>query len=72
MGVHIYSVKANSEAGNIRVYIMITQKGQSYKVFSQGSPGVTQENSAGCLESRRKSAAGVMYLSFRIHPKNYF
>ena len=41
MGVHIYSVKANSEAGNIRVYIMTTQKGQSYKLFSQGSPGVT-------------------------------
>ena len=69
MGVHIYRVKANSEAGDIRVYIMITQKGQSYKVFSQGSPGVTQENSAGCLESRRKSAAGVTYLSFRIERK---
>ena len=41
MDVHIYSVKANSEAGNIRVYIMTTQKGQSYKLFSQGSPGVT-------------------------------
>ena len=41
MGVHIYSVKANSEAANIRVYIMTTQKGQSYKFFTQGSPGVT-------------------------------
>ena len=41
MDVHIYSVKANSGAGNIRVYIMTTQKGQSYKLFSQGSPGVT-------------------------------
>ena len=30
MKVHIYSVKAKSEAGNIRVkYIMTTKKGQS-------------------------------------------
>ena len=38
MKVHIYSVKAKSQAGNIRVkYIMTTQKGQSQKKISQGS-----------------------------------
>ena len=32
MKVHIYSVKAKSQAGNVRVkYIMTTQKGQSQK-----------------------------------------
>ena len=32
---HIYSVKAKSQAGNIRVkYIMTTQKGQSRKKMS--------------------------------------
>ena len=30
----IYSVKAYSQAGNIRVYIMTTQKGHSHKILS--------------------------------------
>ena len=35
MEVHIYSVKAKSQAGNILVkYIMTTQKGQSRKKIS--------------------------------------
>ena len=35
MEVHIYSVKAKSQADNIRVkYIMTTQKGQSQKKIS--------------------------------------
>ena len=35
MEVHIYSVKANSQAGNIWVKgIMATQKGQSWKKIS--------------------------------------
>ena len=37
MEVHIYSVKANSQAGNIEVKYIITQKGQSQKKISQGS-----------------------------------
>ena len=37
MKVHIYSVKAKSQAGNIRVkYIMATQKGQNQKKISKG------------------------------------
>ena len=37
MKVHIYSVKAKSQAGNIRVkYIMTTQKGQSRKKINLG------------------------------------
>ena len=35
MKEHIYSVKAKSQAGNIRVkYIITTQKGQSWKKMS--------------------------------------
>ena len=34
----IYSVKANSEAGNIRVHIMTTKKCQSGKILSYRSP----------------------------------
>ena len=34
MEVHIYSVKANSQAGNIEVKYIITQKGQSQKKIS--------------------------------------
>ena len=38
MEVHIYSVKAKSQAGNIWVnYIMRTQKSQSQKKISKGS-----------------------------------
>ena len=38
MEVRIYSDKAKSQAGNIRVtYIMTTQKGQSRKKINQGS-----------------------------------
>ena len=37
MKVHIYNVKAKSQAGNIRVkYIRATQKGQSQKKTSTG------------------------------------
>ena len=32
----IYSVKANSQAGNIRAYMVTTQKGQSCKTLSKG------------------------------------
>ena len=34
MGLHIYSVKAKSQAGNIRVKDMTAQKGQSRKILS--------------------------------------
>ena len=34
MDVLIYSVKANSKAGNVTVNVMTTQKGQNHKKFS--------------------------------------
>ena len=38
MEVHIYSVKAKSQIGNIWVKdIITTQKGQSYNILSKGS-----------------------------------
>ena len=37
MDLPIYSVKANSQAGNKWVYVMTTQKGQSRKILSLGS-----------------------------------
>ena len=37
MEVRIYSVKANIQACNIRVYITITQNGQCRKILSQVS-----------------------------------
>ena len=73
MKVHIYSVKAKSQAGNIIVkYIMTTQKGQSRKKISQEF----QESHLGSLcimlEIQQRalgpgeSAAGATYLSLRI------
>ena len=37
MDVRIYSVRANSQAGNIWVYVMTTQKGKSHKILNLGS-----------------------------------
>ena len=34
MGVGMYGVKATSQAGNIRVYVMTTQKDQNRKILS--------------------------------------
>ena len=39
--MRIYSVKANSEAGNIWVYVMTTQKDQNRKILSWGSQKLT-------------------------------
>ena len=55
MDVSIYSVKANSQVGNVRVFIMTTQKGQSHTRYSAWDPknlcNLT-ENLAGGLGSR--------------------
>ena len=71
MPTELGGVKTNGEAGNIRVYIMTIQKGQSCKLLSQGSwkfmyfaKKIKQETSG-----PGKSAAGVMYPSLRIHLK---
>ena len=72
MEVHIYSVKAKSQAGNIRVkYIMTTQKGQSRKKISQGYQEFHLGNLPIMLEIQQRasgpgeSAAGATYLSLR-------
>ena len=58
MKAHIYSVKAKSQAGNIWVKDIMTAA-RDYKNLC-----ILPENSAG------ESAAGVTYLSMRIHPKS--
>ena len=58
MEVHIYSVKAKSQAGNIWVKDVMTAA-RDHKNLR-----ILLENSA------RGSAAGVRYLSIRIHPKS--
>ena len=73
MKVHIYSVKAKSQAGNIRVkYIMATQKGQRRKKISQGYQESHLGNLHIMLEIQPRalgpgeSATGAKYLSLRI------
>ena len=34
MDVSVYSVKAKSQAGNIKVFLMTTQEGQGRKILS--------------------------------------
>ena len=58
MEVHIYSVKAKSQAGNIWVKDIMTAA-RDHKNLC-----ILLENSAG------ESTAGVTYLSMRIHPKS--
>ena len=58
MEVHIYSVKANSQAGNIWVKDIMTAARNRKNLC------ILQENSAG------ESAARVTYLSMRIHLKS--
>ena len=58
MEVHIYSVKAKSQAGNIWVKDIMTAARDRKNLC------ILLENSAG------ESAAGVSYLSIRIHPKS--
>ena len=73
MTEHIYSVKAKSQAGNIRVkYIMTTQKGKSRMKISQGYKERHLGNLRNILQIQQRasgpgeSAAGAMYLSLRI------
>ena len=58
MEVHIYSVKAKSQAGNIRVKDIMTVARDCKNLC------ILPENSVG------ESAAGVIYLSMRIHLKS--
>ena len=63
MDMRICSDKANSEAGNIRVYAIATQKGQCRKILNQGSQEIYAfllENSAGDLGSRRERFWGYV------------
>ena len=74
MEVHIYSVKAKSQLGNIWVkYIMITQKDQSQNKISLGSKESQLENLLILLKTQLRvsdpgeSTAGATYQSVRIH-----
>ena len=58
MEVHIYSVKAKSQAGNIWVKDIMAVARDRKNLC------ILPENSAG------ESAAGITYLSMRIHPKS--
>ena len=58
MEVHIYNVKAKSQAGNIWVKDIMTAARDCKNLC------ILLENSAG------ESAAGVSYLSIRINPKS--
>ena len=73
MIVHIYSVKADSQAGNIRVKsLMTTQKGQSQKKISEEYYESHLGNLHIMLEIQQRascpgeSAAGATYQSLRI------
>ena len=72
MVVHIHSVKAKSQAGNVQVKdIMTIQKGQSgKKIRDLKKLRILLENSAEGLESRRECCWS--YVSVRIHPKSYY
>ena len=57
--------KASSQAGNIRVYVITTQKNQCHKILSQKSQKVYAfllENSPGGLGSRRERFSGNVSL----------
>ena len=60
MEVHIHSVKANSQAGNISVKDIMTAARDHKNLY------ISPENSAG------ESAAGVTYISMTIHPKRCY
>ena len=57
LDVRIYRVKANSQAGNIRVYMMTKQKGESREIVSKGSR-ILPDYLAGGLGSRRERCWG--------------
>ena len=68
--IYIYSVKAKSQASNIRAkYIMTTQKDQSQKNISQGSKESDLGNLCIMLEIQQRASgtvesdAGATYLS---------
>ena len=59
MEVHIYSVKAKSQAGNVQVKdVMTTQKGQSEKKRDLKNLRILLENSAEGIGSRRECCWG--------------
>ena len=54
--VSMHSVRANNQAGNIKVFLMTTQKGQVHKILRLGSRNlcILPENSVGGFGSRRE------------------
>ena len=71
MDVRIYSVKANSHAGDMSLYYYNTKNSKPQDTLL----GISKIY-ASCQEVQQgsscpgESAAGVTYLSFRIHPKS--
>ena len=65
----IYRVKANTQAGNTRVKVMTTQKGQYPRYLPRDLKNlrVFPENST---EGPVECIAGVTHLSLRIHSKS--
>ena len=73
LDMRISSDKANSQTGNIRVYLMAAQKGQCCKILSSRDLKKfmlicwkIQQGASGPGDS----AFGVMYLFWMIHPKS--
>ena len=73
MGVRIYSVKVNSQAGKIWLHVMATQKRPKphYSAWGLKDLRILPENVFGA-SSPGESDAGVTYISLRILPKMSF
>ena len=75
MQVHIYSVKAKSQAGNMSQRYNTTQK-KTQKAKAERKSARGLKNYAFCQKIQQRasgpgeSAAGVTYVSIRIHPKS--
>ena len=64
MDVCRYSVKVNSQAGKIWVYVMTVRKAARYSAWCL-------KNLVADFRSRREHCWGYVSLSFRIHPKSF-
>ena len=69
MGVHIYSVKYKSQAGNIWVKDIKSKKENQLEILKIYI--FLQQNSAE-ESGPGENTAGVMYLSVRVHLKSYY
>ena len=72
MYVHIYNGKANSQAGNMKVFLMATQKGQGCKILSLGFQKFMHffGKFSGGPWAQERTPLGFMYVLENIHPKS--